>query len=162
MEHHIEVIVTKMKTRFKAICPLFPECKGIGSTEEKALLDLSKQMSKQISKMVEDNLGGLLTSTRYTEVLLDITSPQKQQRRVFHTQNLMRAPNMVDLKVKVNLSETKAILKKNNELDRILNEMEEIIISDAFPGRQTQEMDVYSDPQAEEDVFGFGVPMSFN
>jgi hypothetical protein len=46
---NIEVQVTFQKTRFKAICSAFPECKGFGKSEDEAVNKLCKSISKFIS-----------------------------------------------------------------------------------------------------------------
>jgi len=50
---NIEVQVTFQKTRFKAICSAFPECKGFGKSEEEAVEKLCKSISKVISHVAE-------------------------------------------------------------------------------------------------------------
>lgn len=45
----LQVSVTFQKTRFKAVCSVFPECKGFGKSEEEAVRKLCKSVSKFIS-----------------------------------------------------------------------------------------------------------------
>jgi len=68
---NIEVQITFQKTRFKAICPAFPECKGFGKSEDEAVNKLCKSISKFISQVAGTLVESVIreavhpTETRY-------------------------------------------------------------------------------------------------
>lgn len=61
---NLEVQVTFQKTRFKAICSAFPECKGFGKSEDEAVDKLCKSISKFIS-----NIAGTLVENVIREAV---------------------------------------------------------------------------------------------
>lgn len=167
MDNHIEIIVTKLRTRFRAECPLFPQCKGVGPTEEKALLQLSSAIAKMIGKLSKDNLSTLFLSDRYTEVLLDSTKPNKEQHKIY-TLDKKSQPKGFMLKYKSKLPEINPTEPEiQRDVQRLINQIDEIIIA------QDSMLQLHSDPfmnleghdpssLATEDGFAFGFLLNMN
>lgn len=72
---NIEVQVTFQKTRFKAICSAFPECKGFGKSEEEAVQKLCKSISKFIS-----HVAGTLVENVIREAIHPTEINHKKQK----------------------------------------------------------------------------------
>jgi hypothetical protein len=62
---NIEVQVTWQKTRFKAICSAFPECKGFGKSEDEAIDKLCKSVSKFISQVTIGLVENVIREARH-------------------------------------------------------------------------------------------------
>ncbi len=167
MEPHLEIIVTKLRTRFQAICPLFPLCKGVGATEEKALIQLGRSISKLIGETSRKNLTQLFTSHRYTEVILDATKATKEQRRVFRLdggalpgfQLQYKAPSPMDILQK------SSHLKQDQDITKLLDYLDEMMVANGmdFPSSDTDHpfsSAVMS--RLQEESTGFGFPLSMN
>ncbi len=172
MNQHIEVIVTKLRTRYRAECPMFPTCKGVGATEEKALIDLSHSISRAISKMTQKNLASLFGSSQYTELILDARESRQHQRRVFPLSPdlLKAAPSQFILKYKndpppafpaSNLTDA-----KRRDIGDLLSSLEEMLVDNEL-GLQALDdfaatlQDPNGGPLQEEGLI-FGFPLSMN
>jgi len=165
VDQHLEIIVTKLKTRYKAVCPLFPECKGFGVTEEAALLKLSQSISKLIAKLSEKNLKQLFLSNSYTEVLLDSQKATKQQHRVFRMDHKPKTNPSFTLKYKApDISPYTDEMLPAEDIRSVLAQMDEILLAQ---GQSVQVVDGLSSlldrgALGPEDGIAFGFPLSLN
>tara|TARA_A100001015_G_scaffold306081_1_gene399805 strand:- start:1568 stop:1837 length:270 start_codon:yes stop_codon:yes gene_type:complete len=82
MFSNLEVSLTLHDEKYKAKSPAFPQCVGIGLTEEAALKSLSRSIARFISKISNEALSSVFLSNRYSEVVLDTTSDDKKQSQV--------------------------------------------------------------------------------
>lgn len=88
----LEITISKVNSRFKAKCSLFPHCSGTGKTEDEALSKLSDSISKLISKVTKEALGQIFSSNQYTEVILDMPKKNQEQCRVFSLDSVELTP----------------------------------------------------------------------
>jgi predicted RNase H-like HicB family nuclease len=95
-----EIVITVKKSRYKATSPAFPNCKGFGNTEKEAIEKLTKSISKHISGITENMLNKVLLSDTYTEIVLDSSKNNHEERRVFNLDQLQFAIQNVDIKSK--------------------------------------------------------------
>ena len=166
MEPHLEVVVTKLRTRYQAVCPLFPLCKGVGATEEKALIQLGRSIAKMIGEASEKNLTQLFSSHRYTEVILDATKATKEQRRVFRLdggalpgfQLQYKSQSPMDILLK-------PTQKQDQDITKLLDYLDEMLVSngmDFYSGDSDHPFTSAVMSRLQEEVSGFGFPLSMN
>ncbi len=78
-----ELIIEKSKKdRYKAISPVFPNCKGFGNTKEEAIAKLCTSISNFIKKATHSFLESHLLSNNYTEIVTDPSKRATFQHRV--------------------------------------------------------------------------------
>ncbi|MFC1517123.1 type II toxin-antitoxin system HicB family antitoxin [Candidatus Margulisiibacteriota bacterium] len=81
MKMDFEVIISKFKNRFKAICPDFPDCIGEGDSEEEAMEDLGNVITLHLGDTVRrtmDDVKQLGLLRRVSEVDNDQGKPLKK------------------------------------------------------------------------------------
>ena len=155
---HLEVNITHDKDSYKATCDVFPKCTGIGETEEAALEKLSLSIARFIGNLAKNTFKTILSSSRYTELILDTSENTKSQRRVFQID-----PNIANMTkslfVKVKTSNT-TLPKEKVDIQTFVNKMDHHSITQMMDSSDTMEKQLQADPDQEGFVFGF--PLSFN
>ncbi len=82
-EHRLEVVIKIENSLYRAHCPEFPKCSGLGATQEEALQKLSASIGRLIGKLARNSIQTLFLSDNYTQVLFDSSDINQQQVRVF-------------------------------------------------------------------------------
>ncbi len=77
---NIEVNVTFQKTRFKAVSPTFPECKGFGKSEDEAVSKLCKSISKFISQVAGSLVESVIREATQPPELTEKKPPKRASR----------------------------------------------------------------------------------
>lgn len=78
-----ELIIEKQEEdKYKATTPLFPKCKGIGSTKDEAILKLSTSISNFFKRAVDSYLKTNLITKNYSEVIIDPTNKDDFEHRI--------------------------------------------------------------------------------
>lgn len=81
--HQLEIIVSRDKDSYIAKSAEFPSCSGKGETETQAFEKLSASIGRLVSKQVKTSLSQVFNGNKYTEILFDTASRQKEQTRVY-------------------------------------------------------------------------------
>lgn len=115
--NHLEVVFSQHKDGIKAVSPMFPGCRGIGPTEQEALVKLTQSVSRMMAKLTRTSLESILLSENYTDVLsgpskssdikkrlfamngqMDVDPGQKKPQFVFMIKSLHELPDTVPTK----------------------------------------------------------------
>ena len=121
-EGHLDVVISKEDSKFAAMCPAFPECKGVGETEKEALEKLSDAIGVFVGKITKDSMKTLLLSENYTEILMGQKVQQDDQRKIFHLNPALRqTPRSILLRLKP-MSELGVAPKKPQQDRHDINE----------------------------------------
>ncbi len=80
----LEVVITKKRSKYQALCTSFPQCIGNGKTEPLALENLCEVIADHIKNTTKDSFKNILLSPHYTEILFDTSKAKKEHRRVFN------------------------------------------------------------------------------
>jgi hypothetical protein len=86
---NIEVKVSFQKTRFKAICPTFPECKGFGKSEDEAVKKLCKSISKFISQVAGSLVENVIREATKPTPIPEPAQPKRSSRNTKTTSTSM-------------------------------------------------------------------------
>jgi len=78
-----QVLITRSNEKFRARSPHFPRCFGLGVSREEALHKLSESIARFIGKQAKASFSNLLSSDRYTEILLDPAKKDSDEHLVF-------------------------------------------------------------------------------
>lgn len=73
---NLQIEVTFQKTRFKAVCSAFPECKGFGKDEDEAVNKLCKSISKFISQVASGLVESVIREAMQHPVLTEDDTDQ--------------------------------------------------------------------------------------
>ena len=165
---NLEVNITFKNKHYYATTSTFPSCKGRGITQEEALEKLSKSIATYISKVAKEAMGKLITSSNYSEVIIDTTDENKVQKRVFNldpsllslSRTMFIKSNAID---GLNQSMTEDIKQEIGSFMNRNDEQEAEVIS-AVPGIPMDSSVAQSGrvSSSEQDGFVFGFPLSFN
>ncbi|MSR88524.1 MAG: hypothetical protein EXS67_02595 [Candidatus Margulisbacteria bacterium] len=60
---YLEINIKLHKSGFKATCPMFPSCKGIGETQEIATSKLSRSITTILTKKLRDSVDQIVASS---------------------------------------------------------------------------------------------------
>jgi predicted RNase H-like HicB family nuclease len=127
--NQLEIVITKLKTRYKATCALFPDCKGVGSSEEKALTDLSVSISKCIASLTQKSLDSLFSSHHFDKILLDGTSQKRKQTRYFQLDPAFtHINNHFVLKYKTDIQPPALPKLPDNDIVQFFDDMENAVL----------------------------------
>ena len=77
---NIEVKVVFQKTRFKAVSPTFPECKGFGKSEDEAVEKLCKSISKFISQIAGNLVESVIREATHPTPITEKSPPKRASR----------------------------------------------------------------------------------
>lgn len=149
---YLEISIVKLKTNYKATCALFPLCKGVGASEEKALQNLSISIARHIGALAEQALSSILTSNHYTEVLLKEGS--KEHKKAFPISKSLgvKGINLVYKPTSKNISSPlENPDKEEKDIEDFLDDLHSMMV-----------MDTQFDVLPPEPIEGFGVPISLN
>ena len=162
LNNQLEVIVRKEQTKFRAMCPAFPRCFGLGESEKIALKKLSKSIARRISKITAKKVEDVFLSDNYSEIIYDSQKNKTEQRKIYNLNSTLKTVNnSIALKIKTDLFDNldntlkhkeklvDCMVKKNNPFN------EEGYLDKEFymPERISQE---------QEEAFYFDFPISFN
>lgn len=86
----LEVIIVKEEDMYTASAPTFPECLGIGVTEEEALKDLGDSISIFLEEIIEETIHKILKTKANSEIMVDPKKKRTVKRKVI---NLMDVEN---------------------------------------------------------------------
>ena len=153
---YLEVSITKLKTNYKATCSLFPQCKGVGVSEQLALQSLSTAISRYLAGLAEKAFQTILSSNQYTEVLLQEGS--KEYKKVFPISGaLTLSTKEIDFVYKPSKKSQLAIRKSESstsefkDVNDLLEDLHRMVMmSTDFEGFPP------------EPIEGFGIPLSLN
>ncbi len=155
-QNHLDVTITKLKTRFKATCTLFPECKGVGESEEKALLNLSHSISAFIANLTQKSIETLFQSNNFESVFLDSTAAKKKQTKRFKLDPaLSHLNNHFVLKYKTNVKPPKAEPLPENDIVQFFRDMESTVL-EQLP------KEIGGGTEVLPDGLVFGFPLNMN
>ncbi len=59
MKMNFEIVISKADGKFKALCPAFPDCMGIGDTEPEAVEDLGNVITMHLSDTVRHTIDDI-------------------------------------------------------------------------------------------------------
>jgi hypothetical protein len=81
----LEIVVTFQRKRFKAVSPSFPNCQGIGKSEDEAVDKLGTAISKRIADVAKQTLSQIVTSDFLSSEPIETTEKTKVKgtRRVY-------------------------------------------------------------------------------
>ena len=163
-EMQLEVIITSDNTEYRAICPSFPPCEGIGETEQIALEKLSKSITRYISKLTKKTVQSILLSDNYTDLILESNNEIQEQRRVFTVNNAaLQKQKRLLLKLHSLPEMEKLSENKKQPIEFIIDSFQDNRESDFLSPPQLIEnlINTIKQPRQEEG-FTFGFPISFN
>lgn len=168
MLNHLEVKFEKnLETgNYRATCVEFPNCEGIGSTQDLALKALSKNMIKTLMVSMETMMNSVLFKNDFTEIILDATESKTVQKRIYSLDPRLKKVNQ---SVLVHLDKFSVENSEQTELSDIINLMQKETVSvnqllrsrlkDDTSAIQTLDQLLQQD---DADSFAFGFPISFN
>ncbi len=168
MLNHLEIKFEKnIETgNYRATCVEFPNCEGIGSTQDLALKALGKSMIKILMGSMETMMTNLLFKNNFTEIILDTTESKTVQKRIYSLDPRVTKANK---SVLVQLDKFSTTNPEQTELSDIVNLMQKETVSvshllksqlrDESSAIQTLEQLLQQD---DADGFAFGFPISFN
>ena len=169
LDQFLEVIITKKDNVFKAECPSFPRCKGIGETEEKALDKLSNSIGNYIGRASKKQFNEILTGKNYTEIVVDPKDRDSFQHRLFSVvPEEKKKPNVL---VKF---DALSVTNSKDAEDSLLNEIEELLSSSAETAESSSSLLTKQRPQSplfsesptiiteRDGSIGFGIPICLN
>ena len=100
----LEVIIVKEDEMYTASAPSFPECLGIGSTEEEALKDLGDSISIFLEEVIEETIHKILQSKANTEIMVDPSKKRTVKRKII---------NLTDIENKQEIDNKKTVFRMN-------------------------------------------------
>ncbi|MCP4050325.1 MAG: hypothetical protein GY730_06435 [bacterium] len=155
MNDFLEIIITFGETKYKAVCPAFPSCKGIGVTEKEALLKLSRSIARHINRSTRSLLENIILSDAYTEIIMDTTKNKKEHRRVFDFDLTSFGKSK---EVSIKCKKMPDIMPKiDNDIQSLFNMMDEgaanLKHADTYPRQPSP---------GNHDEFLFGFPLNLN
>ncbi|RAP32192.1 hypothetical protein DID77_04735 [Candidatus Marinamargulisbacteria bacterium SCGC AG-439-L15] len=161
----LEIKLSQHKSGYKATCKSFPDCSGIGDTQEAALDKLGSSISRFISKVAGKAFKSILLSDRYSEVVLDANSIQKDQYRVFSLdQEADQLSKLFYMRLQVP-SENSVPQKNSRDISQLIPDMATEPANPVFP---TGNLDIQSvmnkrlQQSNDQEGFMFVFPVSFN
>ena len=159
--HNLEVIIRQNESMFEALCSAFPKCIGRGITQDESLANLSESIAGFITSVATESFQSILLSNKYTEVLLDVSKKDKEQRRVYNLDPTVASFHKTVLfKIKP-LQEPQILPTEiNNDINTLFQPREPITHS-GDPIANITTIIARIVPQNQEG-FGFGFPLSFN
>lgn len=80
----LEVIIVKEEDMYTASAPSFPECLGIGTTEEEALKDLGDSISIFLEEIIEETIHKILKTKANSEIMVDPKRKRTVKRKVIN------------------------------------------------------------------------------
>jgi hypothetical protein len=163
---YLEVVISSKGSRFKAQCPTFPNCKGTGATEKEAVDKLIRSISSYISKSAENALQSVMNAGSYTEIILDGSKKNKEQRRIFNLDpNYLKGQKDISFKFK-QPEELEALYKEpSNDIDQFLSFAGGMNL-DTTPATSSAQpsysLDNNEPIESTNDGFMFGIHLSLN
>lgn len=164
-DFNIEIIITKTDGSFKASCPTFPHCKGIGDTKEIALDHLSENISTYIAKTSKTYLRSLFKSSDYSEVILDPKEKETFEHRIFDPEAAKKTfKKNVLIKLKSIQYADLPVDNSAQDLEVAITEMFQKELSEEERQTETGFTTLLNDPvvQKKLDGFLFGIPLCLN
>ena len=160
---HLEVVFTNHKDGIKAVCPMFPGCRGVGETEEDALVKLTQSVSRMMAKLTRSSLESVLLSDQYTDVISGPAQSTGEKKRLFSLNQQINLPRTPDGK-----PQTLFMIKSLHELPGLAKTKEAPSIHDT--GFQPLEMEAdhvedasgFLTQSGGVDEISFGFPISLN
>ncbi len=166
---HLEVIIKFENSLYEATCSSFPTCKGTAETKEAALKQLSQSIGRYISQAAQDAFSGILLSTQYTEVLLDNSQSNQEERRIFTLDTPIHALQ------KILLFKMGPIMDAHTSASPTAPDIRELIHPHYTDGNTISLTRQPANPnpnisallnkfsnQSPQEGFVFGIPLSFN
>lgn len=166
---YLEVIITNKDDQFRASCPTFPKCKGIGTTEDAAIEKLVKSISRFIGKSAEKTLATVFEASNYTEIVFDNTESKKEQKKIFNL-DPGTSSSQKDINFKYDQPAELVDLygkEPENDINQFLNLTAAQSIESKFANPQIMQSSTNKTPyemplENNPDNFMFGIMLSLN
>jgi len=123
-QKEFEVKISKTEKGYRALSPVFPNCRGFGKTQAGALKSLSKSIGDFIGKMVEKNMNDTMNSQSYTDIINDPINKGNDIKRLYD----LRKTDKKNIKFNINLPEFNMPKSKLSDFE-MLSQMDMLIES---------------------------------
>lgn len=124
----LEIIIVKEEDMYTASAPSFPECLGIGSTEEDSLKDLGDSISIFLEEVIEETIHKILQAKANTEIMVDPSKKRTVKRKII---NLTDIENKNEPENKKLIFKMKVPVRKDLPSKKEQNPFMEMIIKPA-------------------------------
>ncbi len=162
---YIEVVVKKVRVRFKATTSLFPSCKGYGKTEEEASLKLVKLIAKHVAKVTEESLKKIIVSGYFTEVIISGSEAKQQYTKVFPVSpTLMQLQQAVLLRIRAKQLPKSMLDKLNKDKASFFDGIDQSTVYATHSPKigETTFSKIPEESTHNQDNFIVGFPLSLN
>lgn len=124
----LEVIIVKEDDMYTASAPSFPECLGIGATEEEALKDLGDSITIFLEEVIDETIHKILKSKANTEIMVDPAKKRTVKRKIINLQDI---ENKQENESKKTIFRMKVPVKKDLPFKKEQNPFMEMVIKPA-------------------------------
>lgn len=164
---HLEVTFTAKENGIEARCSAFPECKGIGLTEEDALKRLSQSIGQQVGRLTTQSLSETFLSEGYTDVVTDPFNRQNEKKRLFGIGNEKSLGKNMVLKLKP-MPQISKKAKASRDISQLFDAATQHLQTTPMNPQQEIEEKVLGgllsalNQMDPPENLGFGFPISYN